>query len=73
MFGWLRRSDPFERYEFGDLATYNSEVARGIVHTPEWDARMAEDQARFNKQQRDLYPDAIWIEPVRNQSARVEN
>ena len=72
MLNWLRR-DSFERYEFADLATYNSEVARGIVHTPEWDARMAEDQERFNKQQRELYPDEIWIEAVRNQSARAEN
>ena len=30
-----------------DLATYNSEVARGIVHTDEWKARMAEQQQAF--------------------------
>lgn len=31
------------------LATYNSEVARGIVHTEEWKALMAEAQAWFNQ------------------------
>jgi len=31
------------------LALYNAERARGIVHTPEWDARMAEYQADFDK------------------------
>ena len=30
------------------LAQYNAECSRGIVHTPEWDARMAEEQERFN-------------------------
>ena len=35
--------------EFGPLATYNAERARGIVHTPEWDAAMAELQCRFNE------------------------
>jgi hypothetical protein len=40
-----------QQYEFADLATYNSEVARGIVHTAEWDAKMAEQQRRFYEQQ----------------------
>jgi hypothetical protein len=30
------------------LARYNSEVSRGIVHTPEWKAEMAKLQERFN-------------------------
>lgn len=30
------------------LATYNSECRRGIVHTPEWDALMADEQERYN-------------------------
>jgi hypothetical protein len=38
-----------DRYEYADLAAYNSEVARGIVHTPEWDAKMAEDLRRFKE------------------------
>lgn len=29
------------------LSQYNSEVGRGIVHTPEWDKRMAELQEIF--------------------------
>ena len=31
-----------------ELAAYNAEVARGLVHTPEWDERMAALQARFD-------------------------
>lgn len=37
-----------DRYEVEMLATYNSEKARGLVHTPEWSARMEEFQRRFN-------------------------
>ena len=33
---------------WNDLAAYNSERARGIVHTPEMDARMAEKQREFD-------------------------
>lgn len=35
--------------EFDPLARYNSEVARGLVHTPEWQAEMAVLQQRFNE------------------------
>ena len=34
--------------KFEALAVYNAEVARGIVHTPEWDARMADLQREFD-------------------------
>jgi hypothetical protein len=37
-----------EPYEFEALAKYNGEVARGIVHTRDYDVRMAQEQARFN-------------------------
>jgi hypothetical protein len=30
------------------LATYNSEVHRGLVHTPEWKAYMAAEQVWFD-------------------------
>jgi hypothetical protein len=36
-------------YELNQLATYNAERSRGIVHTPEWDAKMAALQRRFNE------------------------
>ena len=40
-----RRMPPkFER-----LAQYNAERARGIAHTPEYDAEMAELQREFNE------------------------
>lgn len=34
---------------FHDLATYHCEVDRGIMHTPEWQARMAALQEQFNE------------------------
>jgi hypothetical protein len=34
--------------KFEPLATYNAERARGIVHTAEYDARMAELQREFD-------------------------
>lgn len=30
------------------LATYNAERSRGIMHTPQWQAEMAELQGRFD-------------------------
>ncbi len=38
----------FWEERFGSLATYNSEVARGIVHTPEWIQKMADMQSDYN-------------------------
>lgn len=35
-------------YRWSALATYNGERARGIVHTPEWESRMAEEQRAFD-------------------------
>lgn len=43
-----RLADAFD-LEWGDLATYNAEVARGIVHTPEYDKKMARKQAEYNE------------------------
>ncbi len=34
---------------FHALARYNGERARGLVHTPEWDERMAALQAEFDE------------------------
>ncbi len=33
---------------FDPLATYNAERSRGIVHTPQWQAKMAALQAEFD-------------------------
>jgi hypothetical protein len=38
-------------HRWDDLATYNAEVARGIMHTPEWKTKMAEEQELFNAEQ----------------------
>lgn len=35
-------------YQFQALANYNAEVARGIVHTPEWEEYMRTEQQRFD-------------------------
>ena len=48
----LRKRDEFE---WDELATYNSEVARGIVHTPEWKEKMAREQRRFRDWQQEWY------------------
>jgi hypothetical protein len=34
---------------FEPLATYNAECGRGIVHTSEWDARMAVLQREYDE------------------------
>lgn len=44
-----RRRRP-DVYEFAALAQYNSERFRGIVHTEEYRALMAQEQERFNAQ-----------------------
>jgi hypothetical protein len=53
---------------FETLAVYNAERARGIVHTLEWDARMAALQVKFDERVRDtlpgyLQPDGTYILP----------
>jgi hypothetical protein len=37
--------------KWGDLARYNTERSKGIVHTPEYDAEMAANQEAFNAEQ----------------------
>lgn len=43
------RQNPKPTYK--DLAQYNAECWRGIAHTSEWDAMMAELQEEFNRYQ----------------------
>ena len=54
---WLqRRLDKWNHVDeirWSKLAHYNTEVAHGIVHTPEYDAEMAEEQARFDEWAKD--------------------
>jgi hypothetical protein len=51
--------DPQERFnglsgaDFSTLARYNAERARGIMHTPEWQAEMAAFQSRFDAAERE--------------------
>jgi hypothetical protein len=53
------------------LATYNSEVHRGLVHTEEWQQFMGREQAWFNDQRKQELVDAggyetspgVWLVP----------
>ncbi len=51
--------EPQERFnglpeaDFHTLARYNSERAHGIMHTPEWQEKMAALQARFDAAERE--------------------
>lgn len=38
-----------EVHEMRTLGAYNAEVARGIVHTPEWKEKMRGFQEQFNE------------------------
>ncbi len=58
-----------EHYEFSALATYNSEKARGIVHTDEWKAKMVTDQARFDAQFMEKAEREGWIVIGREEKA----
>ena len=40
------------RFEWGALANYNAEKARGLVHSAQWRSKMAEKQAEWNAKQR---------------------
>jgi hypothetical protein len=55
---------------FEALARYNAEVARGLVHTPEWAAEMARVQRAFDEQAaaavaRWRQPDGAVVLPAR--------
>lgn len=51
--------EPQERFnglceaDFNTLGKYNAERARGIVHTPEWQEKMAELQSQFDATERE--------------------
>lgn len=44
---WPRKTEAMP-LRFERLASYNAEVARGIIHTPEWRAGMAALQADYD-------------------------
>lgn len=62
--------------DFRPLAVWNAERARGIVHTPEWDAKMADLQREFDaaveaEMERYRQPDGTAIIPVQRLSTPV--
>lgn len=53
-----------EDYYWQQLATYNAERARGIMHTQEWQDRMAEEQRRYDAWIADGRPWLGWERTV---------
>jgi len=53
---------PLDQDEMRLLSVYNAEVARGIIHRPTWQIRMADLQRRFDTAgyARDLRWPADW-------------
>ena len=51
----------YQPYRWQELAEYNSRVSKGIVHTEEFKARMARDQALFNEEQKRIAEEKGWI------------
>lgn len=46
----FRRDENLWPYEYEQLARYNAERLRGILHDPKWIEYMAEVQARYNEE-----------------------
>lgn len=49
---------------WGDLSRYNAEVARGIMHTPEYKLKMEYKQALYNQYITDADPYYTWTCPI---------
>lgn len=69
-------SDPNEGYplsdqETTDLAIFNSEVARGLVHRPSYAARMAELQGRYDQWINDRNEASGYNDWARERNTRV--
>lgn len=68
-------------YRWHELAEYNSERARGLVHTPEWVARMVIEQAMFDAEHEDAAREAGgipvegggWLVMVEDATDRLES
>jgi len=46
---WFKKKEFFWEERFQQLAEYNSEVGRGIVHTEKYDEIMAKMQKEYNE------------------------
>ena len=42
-------------YRYSELATYNTEYAKGIVHTKEYDEKMRVQKRDFDREQKEIY------------------
>lgn len=54
MFFIKKEKDDFWKPEYATLANYNSEVARGVKHTDDWNRRMSILQAEYNSRQKEF-------------------
>lgn len=56
------RGGPMTDEEIMELATFNSERSRGVVHTPGYVLQMSALQARFDSDRRQQLIDEGWVE-----------
>lgn len=65
-----RRREPIQELygltdaELNTLATYNSEINRGVVHTEEWRAAMRELQRRYDENRRARLSTDVRMSPA---------
>jgi hypothetical protein len=58
---WSRKHRPNPFYRWQELADYNSRVSKGIVHTQEYKARMAQEQSLFDDWHKREAEEKGWI------------
>ena len=75
---YLKRDEPCrvippDPHRWYALAQYNSEIGRGIVHTREYDMRMALEQRAFSREQGcpDPRPDPLIPPPVTGAAIKI--
>ena len=61
----MYKTEQLTPLEMERLGTYNSEVARGIIHTKKWIYKMAQLQSQFNTCAKEVSP---WKERNKNDS-----
>jgi len=55
MWPFTKNEPGFWNVRYTPLAAYNSEVARGIIHTEKWQEKMKKLQTEYNKEMRVFY------------------
>ncbi len=60
-----------DRYRWQALADYNSERARGLVHTPEWVKRMEAEQVEFDADREAQLRSEGWTPVLRDDNTII--